>query len=196
MHSTILSLVHEPHYYDPHHILHTPSAEVPKSSFLNSVSDFKGQRVASNIKDFAHILIKTMRHHKGLGLSAVQVGVQLKIIVLDINLNENNSLRNSGVVMVNARVINRSAEIKDNVEGCLSFGNIYPKIYRSKEVEIKYLDLDQKEQTWYGSDDIMVACVQHEIDHTEGRVFTDRISNSNERNRQLKKYYKWRRKQT
>jgi len=188
----ILNLVYEPCKIDPEHILHQESKYV--LDFGEKIYDHRGLCVASNVKDFADKLIATMRYHNGLGLAAVQVGVQKKIIVVDMGYQKHSDSWPKGKeeVMINAKVQRYSNELTEHKEGCLSFGKIFTKITRPKKILVNYLDINNQEKNFEGSDSLLVACIQHEIDHTNGVVFTDKINKFNERERQLKKYRKWR----
>jgi peptide deformylase len=195
--SNILDLVHEPYEIDPDHILHQKSQLVSPEEFDKVVYDYRGLKVASNVKDLAEKMLMTMRYHNGLGLAAVQVGVQKKIIVVDMGYLEKNGdswPKGKEEIMINAEIEKSSNELKEHKEGCLSFGYIFPKIIRPKEVLVSYLDVNNKPKNFEGSDSLLIACIQHEIDHTNGIVFTDKIGKFNERERQLKKYRKWREK--
>ncbi len=160
--SRILPLIFEP---DP--ILHQKS---------EIVSD-----VTKEIQDFSQDLILTMQHHKGLGLAAVQVGVLKKIIALDIKestLKKDHDFLfdQDSLIMINPEIIDASKEKASYKEGCLSFGFIYPEVIRPNQIKVKYKDLSGKERIVETKNDIMSACIQHEIDHTNGIVFLDKLS--------------------
>ena len=97
--------------------------------------------------------------------------------------------------MINPDIIKKSNTMNSYIEGCLSFGNIYPSILRPREITVKYLNLNQEIKVRNYKNNILASCIQHETDHTRGKVFLDRIIKLNERNRQLKKHFKWRKKQ-
>ena len=175
--STILPLV-----FEPHPILHKQSKEV------HIIND--------EIKDFSKSLVTTMKYHNGLGLAAVQVGVLKKIIAINTtnfqesskeSLKEKEDFR----ILINATIVEESKERKTYNEGCLSYGNIFPEIIRAKRVKVQYLDLHSKTRFLEISDNILSACLQHEIDHTNGIVFLDRMSRI-KKEFIMKKYLKWR----
>ena len=194
--SDILDLVHEPYVLDNDHVLHKSSHPVVPTDFQNEIYDYRGVKVAANLPEFANKMIATMRHHSGLGLAAVQVGVLKKIILVDMGYLKSDGDQwppGEEEIMINPEIEKTSLESREYKEGCLSFGNIYPKITRARHISLRYTDIDNKLKHFEGGDSLLVACIQHEIDHTNGIVFTDKLK-YNEKLRQLKKYRKWREK--
>ena len=176
----ILSLITE-----PNPLLHQKSENV-------DVIDLK-------IKDFCRNLIATMNHYNGLGIAAVQVGLLKNIIAIDATSIDKNhniplKLKKESQILINPEIVKKSRETKTYVEGCLSFGNIFPEVSRHNTITVKYQDLDNKINFLEVSDSIIAACVQHEIDHTNGIVFLDRISKI-KKEFMIKKYFKWKKKQ-
>ncbi|RST70341.1 peptide deformylase [Candidatus Aquarickettsia rohweri] len=154
------------------------------------------KNIDQEIKEFSNNLIATMQHHKGLGLAAVQVGVLKKIIAVDItNLGRKGDkfldIKEGPKILINPEIIEKSDDKKIYAEGCLSFGNILPEVERANRVKVKYLDLNGEEKFLEVSDNIISACIQHEIDHINGIVFLDRLSRI-KRDFMMKKYLKWR----
>ena len=169
------------------------------SSLLHQVSETV-TRVDDEIRNLAEKLISTMQHHQGLGLAAVQVGVLKRVIAVNIiNASREDgkplNLKEGPMILVNPKIIEQSDDKKTYAEGCLSFGHIYPEIKRANKVKVKYLDLDGKEKFLEVSDHIISACLQHEIDHTNGIVFLDRLSKI-KKEFMMKKYLKWRKLNT
>lgn len=169
---------------EPNPLLHTKSEEVKK--------------VDSKIIDFSNSLVNTMKHHKGLGIAAVQVGVLKRIIAIDMDSigkeqYEKLKLPKNPVVLINPQIIETSKKKQSYVEGCLSFGNIFPRIERFNKVKVQYLDLNEQQQFLEISDTIVSSCLQHEIDHINGVVFLDRLSRM-KKDFMMKKYLKWRKK--
>jgi peptide deformylase len=162
---------------------------------LHQVSD-PVININDEVKELARNLIATMQYHDGLGLAAVQVGVLKNIIALNIinEVLEGDKFLNldeGPMILINPEIIEHSKDKKTYVESCLSFGKIYHKIERPSGIKVKYLDLDGKENFLEISDNIISACLQHEIDHTNGKVFLDRLSKM-KRDFMMKKYLKWR----
>lgn len=117
-------------------------------------------------------MLDTMYANQGIGLAAVQVGVHLRCVVVDI------AVRDGGrepLKFINPEIIRKSDELSVYQEGCLSFPDQYSDVKRPATVTIKYLDENGAEKTME-ADDILATCLQHEIDHTNGVVFVDHIS--------------------
>jgi peptide deformylase len=111
-----------------------------------------------------------MYHAPGIGLAAPQVGVNLRVIVMDCVKDPEVVAR--PMVLVNPEVVWRSEDISTYDEGCLSIPDIYYEIDRPAKVRVRWMDLDgatQEEEF----DGLWATCVQHEIDHLDGKLFID-----------------------
>ncbi|MFQ3307421.1 MAG: peptide deformylase [Candidatus Midichloriaceae bacterium] len=152
------------------------------------------KNIDQEIVHFSEKLISTMVHYNGLGLAAVQVGVLKKIIAVDF-MEQEDVFQQTGLkgptILINPEIIDVSRETKTYKEGCLSFGNIYPEVERANRVKIKYMNLKEEEKIVELSDTILSSCLQHEIDHTNGIVFLDKLSKI-KKDFMKKKYLKWR----
>ena len=117
-------------------------------------------------------LLETMYDAPGVGLAAVQVGVPLRIIVMDIaGKDEPRAPR----YFVNPEIVWASEELKSWEEGCLSVPDIYDDVERPAKVKIRYLDYNGR-VVEEDCDDLFAVCIQHEMDHLEGVVFLDHLS--------------------
>jgi peptide deformylase len=106
----------------------------------------------------------------GIGLAAPQIGVLDRMIVLDCVKED--GAKPEPLVMVNPRVIGASDDLNTYDEGCLSIPDIYADVTRPSEVRVEWLDLDGNLQE-RDMDGLWATCVQHEIDHLEGKMFID-----------------------
>ena len=112
-------------------------------------------------------MIETMRKYNGVGLSAVQIGVIKRIVVIDID-------DGTGVkVLINPKITKSKGE-HEVEEGCLSFPNQYAKLIRPKEVTAEALDRDGKKIT-IKAKDLLAQAIAHELDHLDGIVFKDKM---------------------
>ena len=112
-------------------------------------------------------MIETMHKYNGVGLSAVQVGVLKRVVVIDIEDGE-------GVrVFINPKITSTKGE-HEVEEGCLSFPNEYAKVVRPKELTVEALDREGKKFKLKAKD-LLAQAVAHEIDHLDGIVFIDRM---------------------
>ena len=117
-------------------------------------------------------MLETMYEGDGIGLAATQVDVHKRIIVIDISNDKNDPL-----ILINPKinkVINQ--ENKSYSEGCLSVPGIFEELERPSAVEIKALGVDGKEFTLV-AEDILSVVIQHEMDHLEGKMMVDYLSN-------------------
>ena len=124
------------------------------------------------VRKLLNDMLETMYANDGIGLAAVQVGVHLRCIVVDI------AVRDGGrdpVKFINPEIVDESQDISVFQEGCLSFPDQYSDVERPEAVTIRYLDETGAERTMK-CDGIMATCIQHEIDHINGVVFVDHIS--------------------
>lgn len=132
------------------------------------------EEVNDDIRAFAADMLETMYHMRGIGLAAVQVGVHKRIIVADVTWDEEKGPGEQHV-LINPEIIEDSEELNKYKEGCLSFPDQYADVTRPKVVRVRYTDLEGNEQE-KEFDGLLATCIQHEIDHINGIVFTDHVS--------------------
>ncbi|MCG2575834.1 peptide deformylase [Dechloromonas sp. XY25] len=125
--------------------------------------------IDDGIRKLAADMAETMYEAPGIGLAATQVDVHLRVVVIDISEEKNQLL-----VFVNPSLSRCEGE-QIGEEGCLSVPGIYDKVERAERVTIHYLDLDGKQRTM-DADGLLAVCIQHEIDHLNGIVFVDHLS--------------------
>ena len=130
-------------------------------------------------------MLDTMYHAPGIGLAAIQVGVPLRQIVLDI-AKENEDKK--PLFLANPEIIWSSITLNDYEEGCLSIPEFYEMVERPSEVNVRYLDRNGEPQEIQAKG-IIATVLQHEIDHLNGVLFIDHISRL-KRQRVLKKFQK------
>ena len=116
-------------------------------------------------------MAETMYDAPGIGLAAPQVNISERIIVMDCGRDEEPELYK----MINPEIIASSEERSVLEEGCLSIPNQTADVERPAHVDVRYLDVDGNEQM-LRCEGLLVACVQHEIDHLDGVLFIDHIS--------------------
>jgi len=133
-----------------------------------------------NIKELIENMFETMRKADGIGLAAPQVGISIRVFVIDVSsIDEEKTPDLKGkpktAVLINPEIIERSANIESKEEGCLSLPEIHEKVPRPNKIKIKYLDENFVAHT-EEHDGFFARVIQHEYDHIEGKVFTDSIS--------------------
>jgi peptide deformylase len=117
-------------------------------------------------------MLETMYHAPGIGLSANQVGVLQRLVVLDVAREPD---KPAPLKMVNPEILRWSDELATYSEGCLSLPDQYADVTRPAEIEFRYLDETGKTQQQRATG-LLATCVQHEIDHLNGILFVDHIS--------------------
>jgi peptide deformylase len=116
-------------------------------------------------------MFATMYAAPGIGLAAPQVGVGLRIAVVDLMPND----KSAPYALINPEVIARSEELATREEGCLSLPGQYADVTRSARVTIRYMD-GEGVRRQIDADGLLAACMQHEIDHLDGVLFVDHLS--------------------
>jgi peptide deformylase len=126
-------------------------------------------RVDDKIRKLIKDMADTMYAAPGVGLAATQVDVHLRVIVIDIS-DTHDQLR----VFVNPEIIAASGQ-SDCEEGCLSVPGVYEKVMRAGRVTVRALDAEGREFD-LDADGLLAVCIQHEMDHLEGKVFVEKLS--------------------
>ncbi len=107
----------------------------------------------------------------GIGLAAPQVGVKLRLVVIDLMPDD----ARKPIVLVNPEIINASEELATREEGCLSLPGQYADVTRPARVKVRHHD-EAGIRREIEADGLLAACLQHEIDHLDGVLFTDHLS--------------------
>ena len=158
-------------------ILHFPDPKLrQKAAPVAEVDD--------DIRSLVDDMFETMYTATGIGLAAVQVDVLKRVIVIDISED-----KDKPQCFINPEIIAKSGDEKME-EGCLSVPGIYEPVSRAKEITVRYLDRDGSKQE-LTVDGLLSVCIQHEMDHLEGKLFVDYLSEM-KRNRIRKKMEKLR----
>jgi len=126
--------------------------------------------LSDELRALADDMLETMYDAPGIGLAAPQVGVLERLIVLDCVKVDNEKPR--PLIMFNPEIIASSDEMNVYEEGCLSIPEQFADVTRPAEVQVRWIDRDGKEHT-EGMDGLWATCVQHEIDHLDGKLFID-----------------------
>lgn len=126
-------------------------------------------KIDDSIRRLAADMAETMYEAPGIGLAATQVDVHKQLIVIDVSETKNELL-----VLVNPEIV-ADEGFQVGEEGCLSVPGIYDKVERAEKVSVRYLDLDGQAQT-IEAEGLLAVCIQHEMDHLQGKVFVDHLS--------------------
>lgn len=165
---------------------------LPIVAYGDTVLRKKGQEVNSEypkLNELIDNMYETMYNAFGLGLAAPQIGLSIRLFIIDTSpLAEDESLTNEEInelegfkrVFINARVIEEQGEEWTFSEGCLSIPNLREDVLRKPTIKIQYLD-EKFESHIEEFNGLIARVIQHEYDHIEGILFTDKISNFKKR---------------
>lgn len=133
----------------------------------------KAQPVAAvddRIRQLVDDMFETMYSAPGIGLAATQVNVHERVVVMDISEESNQPL-----VFINPQVEVIGPDSQDYQEGCLSVPGFYETVARPADIRVRALDRDGKSFE-LEPDGLLAVCIQHELDHLEGKLFVDYLS--------------------
>jgi len=143
-------------------ILRYPDARLHKVAAPVTVFDEALKKLVADMAD-------TMYAAPGIGLAATQVDVHKQVIVVDVS-----ERRDSLVVLVNPEIVEATGE-SDIEEGCLSVPGIYELVQRAERVKVRAHDQNGKAFT-LEAQGLLAVCIQHEMDHLQGKVFVEHLS--------------------
>ncbi|MBI5751188.1 MAG: peptide deformylase [Hydrogenophilales bacterium] len=143
-------------------ILHYPDERLhTKAKPVTAVDD--------SIRKLVADMAETMYAAPGIGLAATQVDMHLRVIVMDISETHDQLL-----TLINPVIIKAEGKA-EREEGCLSVPGIYEPVTRAARIMVKYLNIEGKEVT-QEAEGLIGVCIQHEMDHLEGKVFVEYLS--------------------
>ena len=128
------------------------------------------QAVDARIRGLVADMLETMYDAEGIGLAATQVNVHERVVVIDVSEE-----RNQPLVLVNPEITWASEEVQVGDEGCLSVPGIYDGVERSTSIRLRAMDGDGKERE-LAAEGMLAVCIQHEMDHLQGKVFVEYLS--------------------
>ncbi len=145
----------------------------------------KVAEVNAELKKFAEDMLETMYSFKGIGLAAAQVDRQIRLLVADTRPRENGRYKLEDMteleravpqplVLFNPEIVRKEGKTTYD-EGCLSVPTYYETVERFNLIEVKALGIDGK-PIHFTTDGLLAICIQHEIDHLDGKLFIDRLS--------------------
>lgn len=129
----------------------------------------KVETVTPELKKLAQDMLETMYQAPGIGLAATQVNVHKRLLVIDISEEKNQPM-----VFFNPEILSRTGAQEYN-EGCLSVPGFYENVERADIVRVRAMGLDGKEFELEAAG-LLSVCIQHEMDHLDGKLFVDHIS--------------------
>ena len=138
---------------------------------LKKISD-PVEKIGINEKKLIDDLFETMYVSNGIGLAAVQIGILKRVLVVDVS---NKDEKNQPIVLINPVIKNLSDDTSVYEEGCLSIPETFIEIERPKICEVEYIDETGSKKN-LECDGLLSTCIQHEIDHLDGKLIIDHLS--------------------
>ena len=142
--------------------------EFPDPRLRNEALPIK--EVNDSIRKLADDMLETMYDAPGIGLAATQVNVQKRIVVIDVSEDKNQPL-----IFINPEIEVIGDDFEEMDEGCLSVPGFYETVQRPNHIKVRALDRNG-EPFELEDDDMLAVCIQHEIDHLDGKLFVDYLS--------------------
>jgi peptide deformylase len=140
----------------------------------------KIENITPDLKKLEKDMIDTMFLEEGVGLAAPQINKSIRMIVIDLELvyeNEDEPIEglDKPMAFINPEIISKEKQIFFE-EGCLSVPNVREEVARYREIKINFFDTDGNEHTWEVKQELLAVVFQHEIDHLDGILFVDKLS--------------------
>ena len=129
------------------------------------------QDVDGRIARLADDMLETMYAAPGIGLAASQINVHQRLIVIDVSEDKSTPL-----ILINPEIVARQGDIETN-EGCLSIPGFYEPVDRSESITVEAIDREGNPFT-LDATELLAVCIQHEMDHLEGKLFVDYLSST------------------
>lgn len=137
------------------------------------------EAVDADLRRLMHDMLATMYDAPGIGLAAPQVGVQKRVIVVDIDHREGNEEEDAHpgnpMMMANPEIVWVADDDSTYEEGCLSVPEQFADVARPAGIRVRYLDQDNQQREME-AEGLLATCIQHEIDHLDGILFIDHLS--------------------
>ncbi|WP_374166245.1 peptide deformylase [Arcticibacter sp. MXS-1] len=152
--------------------------KLPIVAYGDPVLKKKAEDISKDYPELGQLIqnmFETMYSANGVGLAAPQVGLSIRLFVIDITDKEEPGLEDFKKVFINARILEETGTLWDFNEGCLSIPDIREDVKRLDTVKISYYD-----ENWVHHEEVFqglaARVIQHEYDHIEGKLFTDKLS--------------------
>ncbi len=130
------------------------------------------------LHDLLDDMYETMRAKNGVGLAAIQIGADQRVLIINVPLEvedgEQDQPKENTLEMINPVIVEKDGTEKFQ-EGCLSIPGVYEDVERAKHVKVEYLDRDGNKQS-IEDDGFLAVAMQHEIEHLDGKIFIEKLS--------------------
>ena len=167
----------------PKTVLETPPLEIHTlgADALRQPAQRIG-KVNDQVRELARDMLRSMYTAKGIGLAAPQVAVYQQLLVIDLDLE---NAATPPLVLINPEITAASAGLDTYEEGCLSIPGVYLDVVRPTAIELSYRD-EMGRPRKMKADGLMARCIQHEMDHLNGVLFVDRVTDQDGLQKELK----------
>ena len=128
------------------------------------------EQVDDSVRQLVDDMLETMYQAPGIGLAATQVNDSRRVVVVDISEDQNEPL-----CLINPEILDKQG-VEEMDEGCLSVPGIYEKVSRADQIKVRALDRDGN-SIQFEAEGLIAVCIQHELDHLDGKLFIDYLSN-------------------
>ncbi|MFM7087199.1 MAG: peptide deformylase [Cyanobium sp.] len=129
-------------------------------------------KVDESVRELARDMLRSMYSARGIGLAAPQVGIHKQLLVIDLDIEE---AATPPMVLINPEISSYGSSLNTYEEGCLSIPKVYLDVVRPSTVEVSYRD-ELGRPRRLKADGLLARCIQHELDHLNGVLFVDRVT--------------------
>jgi len=140
-------------------------------------------KVDNKLRDLARDMLQSMYSAKGIGLAGPQVGISKELLVIDINFEDSAA---EPLILINPEITAFGSTLTTYEEGCLSIPGIYLNVVRPSTIKLKFRD-EMGRPRKMNADGLLARCIQHEVDHLRGVLFVDRVTSTEELEKELTK---------
>jgi len=133
------------------------------------------ERVDDDLRRLLDDMLETMYEAPGIGLAAIQVGVPRRMLICDVAQREDEDAERDPMFLINPEILATSDQSTVREEGCLSIPDYFAEVERPASVRVRYLDREGRRQEIEATG-VLATCLQHEIDHLDGKLFIDYLS--------------------
>jgi len=171
------------------HVSKEPVAEPPLAIHILGSGDLRTAarritKVDEQVRDLARSMLHSMYAARGIGLAAPQVGIHKQLLVIDLDFVE---AAPPPLVLINPEITAASASLNSYEEGCLSIPKVYLEVVRPSTVEVSFRD-EQGRPRRLKADGLLARCIQHEMDHLNGVLFVDRVTDEHSLHEELRQH--------
>ena len=141
-------------------------------------------KVDDDIRNLAREMLQSMYAAKGIGLAAPQIGINKELLVIDVNFEDSAA---EPLILINPEITDYGTTLNSYEEGCLSIPGVYLNVVRPSTIKLKFRD-EMGRPRKMKADGLLARCIQHEMDHLNGVLFVDRVTNEEDLKKELQEH--------